>query len=89
MRVWIAGAGYGRGAVLEEKDARIPVADHGITVGDGVFETAKVVDGAVFALSQHHDRMDEPAGAEADRAARRYRSCRGRVQHGYGVHRPR
>ena len=23
MRVWIAGAGYGRGAVLEEKDARI------------------------------------------------------------------
>lgn len=32
--------------------------DHGVTVGDGVFETCKVVDGAPFALSRHHARMD-------------------------------
>ncbi|MBR8743583.1 aminotransferase class IV [Nocardiopsis sp. MG754419] len=61
MRVWIAGAGYGRGAVLEEKDARIPVADHGITVGDGVFETVRARGGRPFALTRHLRRLARSA----------------------------
>lgn len=36
----------------------IAALDHGVTVGDGVFETAKIVDGQVFAKTRHHDRMD-------------------------------
>ncbi|WP_026129649.1 aminotransferase class IV [Nocardiopsis prasina] len=61
MRVWIAGAGHGRGAVLEERDARIPVADHGITVGDGVFETVRAQDGKPFALTRHLKRLARSA----------------------------
>ena len=61
MRVWIAGAGYGRGAVLEEKDARIPVVDHGITVGDGVFETVRAQNGRPFALTRHLKRLARSA----------------------------
>lgn len=61
MSVWIAGAGYGRGAVLEEKDARIPVADHGITVGDGVFETVRAQNGKPFALTRHLKRLARSA----------------------------
>ena len=51
VRVWVDG---------ERSDDRATVAalDHGVTVGDGVFETAKVQDGRVFALGRHHDRMD-------------------------------
>lgn len=61
MRVWIAGAGYGSGAVLEEKDARIPVVDHGITVGDGVFETVRARHGRPFALTRHLKRLARSA----------------------------
>ncbi|GHC91244.1 4-amino-4-deoxychorismate lyase [Nocardiopsis terrae] len=61
MRVWIAGAGYGRGAVLEDEDARIPVTDHGITVGDGVFETVRSQGGRPFALTRHLRRLARSA----------------------------
>ncbi|GAA1462510.1 aminodeoxychorismate lyase [Nocardiopsis exhalans] len=59
--MWIAGAGYGRGAVLEEKEARIPVVDHGITVGDGVFETVRARNGRPFALTRHLKRLARSA----------------------------
>ncbi len=39
-------------------DARVSVLDHGFTVGDGVFETIKVVDGQTFARTLHLDRLD-------------------------------
>ncbi|CAM3688574.1 aminotransferase class IV [Nocardiopsis gilva] len=61
MRVWIAGAGFGRGRVLDADDARIPVLDHGITVGDGVFETVKGIGGEPFALSRHLRRLARSA----------------------------
>ncbi|MFW5417127.1 aminotransferase class IV family protein [Nocardiopsis sp. CNT-189] len=61
MRVWIAGAGYGRGAVVDAAEARIPALDHGITVGDGVFETVKGVGGQPFALSRHLRRLARSA----------------------------
>ncbi|MFC3998869.1 aminotransferase class IV [Nocardiopsis sediminis] len=61
MRVWIAGAGYGRGRVLDAEEARVPVLDHGITVGDGVFETVKGVGGQPFALTRHLRRLARSA----------------------------
>ena len=37
------------------------VQDHGFTVGDGVFEAVKVVDGRPFALTRHLDRLGRSA----------------------------
>lgn len=42
-------------------DARVAALDHGITVGDGVFETCKVVDGTAFALTRHLGRLRRSA----------------------------
>jgi branched-chain amino acid aminotransferase len=50
--VWVDGR------VVEESSARVPALDHGLTVGDGAFETCKVVDGQVFALTRHLRRLD-------------------------------
>jgi branched-chain amino acid aminotransferase len=55
MKVWIAGA------VVAANQARVSVFDHGLTGGDGVFETAKVVDGVPFALTRHLDRLASSA----------------------------
>ena len=35
--------------------------DHAVVVGDGVFETMRIVDGAAFALSRHLRRLDRSA----------------------------
>lgn len=51
VRIWVDGRRVDEGAALS------PI-DHGVTVGDGVFETAKIDGGRVFALDMHHDRMD-------------------------------
>jgi branched-chain amino acid aminotransferase len=52
MRVWF------NGSVLDDPRAPvIGVDDHGLTVGDGVFETLKVVDGQPFAMTRHLDRL--------------------------------
>jgi branched-chain amino acid aminotransferase len=63
MQVWIAGSQYGRGAVLPAAQARISVLDHGLTVGDGVFETVKAVGGRGFALTRHLKRLARSAVA--------------------------
>lgn len=55
MRAWV------NGTVVDDADARVSVFDHGLTVGDGVFETAKVVDGVPFALTRHLVRLGESA----------------------------
>ena len=55
MKVWVDGV------VVEADQARVSVFDHGLTVGDGVFETAKVVDGVPFALTRHLDRLASSA----------------------------
>jgi branched-chain amino acid aminotransferase len=49
--VWI------NGALHAPEDARVSVFDHGILVGDGVFETVKAVRGEAFALTRHLDRL--------------------------------
>ncbi|MGB0099124.1 MAG: aminotransferase class IV [Nocardioides sp.] len=41
--------------------AAVSVTDHGLTVGDGVFETIKVVDGLPFALDRHLERLQRSA----------------------------
>ena len=52
VRVWVNGQRVDAGA------PSIAALDHGVTVGDGVFETAKVADGAVFAMTRHSRRLD-------------------------------
>jgi branched-chain amino acid aminotransferase len=49
------------GALVAAADARVAVDDHGLLVGDGVFETAKVVDGTAFALRRHLARLRRSA----------------------------
>ena len=55
MKVWV------NGQVTEPDAARISPFDHGFTVGDGVFETCKVMNGEPFALTRHLRRLDRSA----------------------------
>lgn len=43
------------------QEAHVPVSDHGLTVGDGVFETIKTIDGQPFALTRHLQRLTNSA----------------------------
>ena len=52
IRTWVDGR------LVPVGTPALRVDDHGLTVGDGAFETAKVVDGRPFALSRHLARMD-------------------------------
>lgn len=53
--VWIDGA------VVDVAAARVSAFDHGLTVGDGVFETMRVYRGQAFALRRHLDRLERSA----------------------------
>ncbi|MFF8916616.1 aminotransferase class IV [Streptomyces sp. NPDC015032] len=55
MRMWV------NGGLRDADDARVSVLDHGLTVGDGIFETVKTVDGRPFALTRHLDRLTRSA----------------------------
>jgi branched-chain amino acid aminotransferase len=57
MQVWL------NGRIVPQQAARIPVLDHGFTVGDGVFETLKVVAGKPFAPTRHVARLQRSARA--------------------------
>ncbi len=51
MKLWVNG-------ILDEADAlRISPLDHGLLVGDGVFETLRVYDGVPFVWRRHHERL--------------------------------
>jgi len=39
----------------------VSIFDHGLTVGDGVFETLKAIDGRPFAIRRHLDRLRRSA----------------------------
>lgn len=45
------------GAVLDATAARVSVSDHGLTVGDGVFETLRTERGVPFAMTRHLARL--------------------------------
>ncbi len=49
------------GALLPDDEARISIFDHGLVVGDGVFETIKVANGVAFALTRHLVRLGRSA----------------------------
>ena len=52
MRAWV------NGRLLDDPtEPALPVSDHGFTVGDGVFESVKVVSGTPFALTRHLARL--------------------------------
>ncbi len=55
-RVWCNGR-----LLADPDEGVITVRDHGFTVGDGVFEAVKVVDGKPFALSRHLRRLKRSA----------------------------
>lgn len=55
MTVWMNGELYPDG------DARVSVFDHGLVVGDGVFETIKVEGGVPFAMTRHLVRLRKSA----------------------------
>lgn len=58
MSTWVSVDGI----LTPSGDARVAALDHGVTVGDGVFETCKVVDGTPFALTRHLARLHRSAG---------------------------
>lgn len=49
------------GAITDDRQAQVSVFDHGLTVGDGVFETVKVTGGVPFALTRHLRRLARSA----------------------------
>ena len=53
--VWV------NGSVRDEEAATVPALDHGLMVGDGVFETCAVRRGEAFALSRHLRRLRRSA----------------------------
>lgn len=55
MGVWLSTDGHS--GLLDRSDARVSVFDHGLTVGDGVFETLKVIEGEPLALTRHLSRL--------------------------------
>ena len=56
MRAWIDGH-----LMSDPTAAAVRITDHGFTVGDGVFEAIKVVDGLPFALTRHVERLARSA----------------------------
>lgn len=60
LRVWA------HGRLFEDPDeARVGVTDHGLVVGDGVFEALKVTAAGPFAVRRHLERLDRSAAAMA------------------------
>ena len=56
MHAWV------NGRLLDDPQSpALSVGDHCVTVGDGVFEAVKVVDGRPFALTRHLERMARSA----------------------------
>jgi branched-chain amino acid aminotransferase len=88
MKVWLDGD------LVDAAQARVSPFDHGLLVGDGVFETIRVYDGVPFAWTRHLTRLthsaaglglDPPspsslrAAADAVLAANRLREARLRI----------
>jgi branched-chain amino acid aminotransferase len=72
MKVWIDGE------IVDGPEARIPVTDHGLLYGDGIFEGIRVYHNRVFRLDAHMQRfaaaargiaLDLPGGITAVREA--------------------
>ncbi|MEV0092872.1 aminodeoxychorismate lyase [Streptomyces sp. NPDC050738] len=55
MKIWV------NGGLRDAAAATVSVLDHGLTVGDGIFETVKATEGRTFALTRHLDRLTRSA----------------------------
>jgi branched-chain amino acid aminotransferase len=55
LKIWI------NNALIDEKDAKISVFDHGLLYGDGVFEGIRVYSSKIFELDAHLKRLYESA----------------------------
>jgi len=55
VHVWVDGA------LRDVEHARVSPFDHGLLVGDGVFETLRVYGGRPFAWTRHLDRLEHSA----------------------------
>ncbi|WP_274556150.1 aminotransferase class IV [Streptomyces spiramyceticus] len=55
MKLWVDGG------LQDAATARVSVLDHGLTVGDGIFETVKATRGRTFALTRHLERLARSA----------------------------
>jgi branched-chain amino acid aminotransferase len=71
-RAWLDGR------VIALEDARVPITDHGLLYGDGIFEGIRITAGRVFRLDDHLARFATaaraiglalPGGVDAARAA--------------------
>lgn len=51
MKVWLDGA------IVDGKDAKIPITDHGLLYGDGVFDAMRAYGRVVFRLDAHMARL--------------------------------
>jgi branched-chain amino acid aminotransferase len=60
VRIWLNGRLYD-----DPHQATIAGIDHGLVVGDGVFETLKVTERGAFAVRRHLDRLNRSAAALA------------------------
>jgi branched-chain amino acid aminotransferase len=56
--IWFEGRLYG-----PDETPVVPVTDHGLVVGDGVFEALKITAAGPFAVQRHLDRMTRSAKA--------------------------
>ena len=52
IRVWVDGM------LVDADTPAVSAVDHGVTVGDGAFETAKIDTGVPFAVTRHLRRLD-------------------------------
>ncbi len=57
LKIWLDGK------LVERKEAKISVFDHGLLYGDGVFEGIRVYDGRIFEMNAHIKRLYESAKA--------------------------
>src|ERR1700745_4015926 len=55
VKIWLDGG------LQDVESARVSVFDHGLTVGDGIFETVKATEGRPFALTRHLERLTRSA----------------------------
>jgi branched-chain amino acid aminotransferase len=58
LRIWLDGRVYD-----DPQRATVAATDHGLVVGDGVFETLKVTERGAFAVRRHLDRLSRSAAA--------------------------
>ena len=54
-KIWL------NGELVKAENAHLSVLDHGVTVGDGVFETLIAYDGQIFAFDLHYQRLQNSA----------------------------